>query len=172
MPRSVASSGASEGLDYLGGRRAGRGFPIAIPTVALWLLLAAALAGFAAIAHQYRVEIVRGWPQAASLYGLFGIEVNSAGIEFRDVTYNLETEDGLSVFAVRGSVMNVTDQALAIPRVRLSLRDEAGIELYHWTIVLDQTRLDPNETANFVTRLSSPPPGASDLEVRFAEGPE
>ncbi len=174
MPRPVAGA-AADGLASLSGAgMAGetRGFPFAISTIVLWLLLGGALIGFGALTYQYRVEIVRGWPQAATLYTLAGIEVNSTGMEFRDVTYNLESEDGLSVFAVRGTVVNVTEQAMPIPRIRLTLRDEEGEELYHWTIVLDETRLEPGAATNFITRLSSPPPGARDLEVRFAEGPE
>ena len=177
MPRSVAGSAASanDGLMSLDtamdGHRHSR-FPVAVSTLALWVLLIGALIGFGAIAYQYRVEIVRGWPQTASLYDLFGVEVNVAGLEFRDVTNNLETQDGLSVLAVRGTVVNLTDQALPIPRVRISLRDAEGLELYYWTVVLDQTRIEAGATTEFITRLSSPPLGAQDIEVRFAEGAE
>jgi predicted Zn finger-like uncharacterized protein len=172
MPRSVAG-GSTEGIaaleaGQLGGRR--RGLASSFPTLALWLVLAGALAGLGYFAYQYRVEIVRGWPQSATLYKLFGVEVNSAGMEFRDITYAFETQEGLNILAVRGAVVNVTDQALPIPRVRVSLRDEAGEELYAWTVVLDDTRLDPGATTQFVTRLSSPPPGAANIEVTFAEG--
>jgi len=69
-------------------------------------------------------------------------------------------------------VVNLTDQALPIPRVRISLRDAEGLELYYWTVVLDQTRIEAGATSEFITRLSSPPLGAQDIEVRFAEGAE
>lgn len=171
MPRSVAGAGEAAGtLDTadLGPRK--RGFPFAISTLALWAVLAGAVFGFGYLAYQYRVEIVRGWPQAATLYNLFGVEVNGAGMEFRDITYAFETQEGLNVLAVHGTVLNVTDQPLPIPRVRISLRDEAGAELYAWTVVLEATRLDPGASTEFVTRLSSPPPGAANIEVTFAEG--
>lgn len=172
MPRPVPAAGADAAPAWGEGAGRRRGFPVAIPTIVLWLVLIGAVAGFAALAHQYRVEIVRGWPQTATLYSFFGVEVNSAGMEFRDVAYDLETQDGLSVLAVEGTVVNLTDQPMPIPRVRISLRDDAGEELYYWTVVLDQTRLEAGAATSFVTRLSSPPPGAADLEVRFAEGAE
>jgi len=173
MPRSVAGGGeGASTLDIgaVGGRRLG--FPVAISTLVLWVLLMGALAGFGALAYQYRVEIVRGWPQAATLYDLLGVEVNSAGMEFRDITNEFETQDGLNVLAVHGTVVNVTDQALPVPRVRVALLDGAGEELYYWTVVLDVTRLDAGASVDFVTRLSSPPPGTANIEVRFAEGEE
>jgi predicted Zn finger-like uncharacterized protein len=175
MPRSVAGGGSGEALGTLevgGTSGARRGMPVAISTLALWLLLIGAVAGSGYLAYQYRVDIVRGWPQAATLYDLFGVEVNSAGMEFRDIAYDFENQEGLSVLAVRGSVVNVTDQALPLPRVRVSLRDDAGEELYYWTVVLDETRLDAGAATQFVTRLSSPPLGAARIEVTFADGAE
>ena len=37
----------------------------------------------------------------------------------------------------------------------------------HWTFTLDEKELAPGKSASFITRLSSPPPEARDLEVRF-----
>ena len=171
MPRSVAG-GAAEGAGPLASAQLGsrRGGQNAIPTFVLWLVLAGAVLGFGYFAYQYRVEIVRGWPQAATLYNLFGVEVNSAGLEFRDITYAFENQEGLSILAVRGTVVNVTDQPLPIPRVRISLLNDAGEELYGWTVVLTETRLEPGATTEFLTRLSSPPPGSTNIGVTFAEG--
>jgi hypothetical protein len=174
MPRQVTGAGG-DGLAAidpanLGGRR--RGFPVAVSTLALWVLLIGALGGFGYLAYQYRVDIVRGWPQSASLYDLFGVEVNAAGMEFRGIENSFENQDGLNVLAVSGTVVNVSDETLPVPRVRVALLDSEGEELYYWTVVLDATRLDPGATTDFVTRLSSPPPGTADIEVRFAEGRE
>jgi len=173
MPRSVAGAGNTETAPLgLGAGRPARRFRKALPNLVLWLILGAAILGVGALGHQYRVEIVRGWPQAATLYGWFGVEVNIAGMEFRDFAYELENEDGLSVLTVQGTVANVTDQDLPIPRVRVSLFDDTGGELYSWTVVLDQSRLEAGASTGFTTRLSSPPPGMQNVEIRFAEGAE
>jgi len=154
------------------GRRAGLTLPMPISNIAIWALLVVALLGFATLLFQYRVEIVRGWPQMASAYGLFGVDVNSAGMIFRDVGFEMEEQEGVGVLAVRGTLVNITEQDLPIPRVRIALRDAGRQELYHWTVVLPQTRLEAGATTEFVTRLSSPPLGAHDIEVRFAEDDE
>ncbi len=182
MPKKVAGadSPVSGGLDPMtrlprnphGSR--GRRFNLPIPpsNIALWFLLAVAVFGFGTIFYQYRLEIVRGWPQTASLYKLIGVDVNSVGIIFRDVSKDLETQESVSVLVVRGTLVNITDHDIPIPRVRINLRDEEAEELYHWTVVLPQTRLEAGASIEFVTSLSSPPVGTHDLEVRFAEDTE
>lgn len=141
-------------------------------TIAVWFLLALGVFGLGTAIYQYRVEIVRGWPQTASLYNLVGVNVNSAGMIFRNVNYDMENQDGMTVLAVTGEVVNITEQDLPIPRVQLVLRDADGLELYHWSITLPEGRIAAEATLPFLTRLSSPPVGAHALEVQFTEGEE
>ncbi len=147
-----------------------RGFSAS--TFAIWILVLLAIGVVVAAVYQYRVEIVRGWPQTASLYNLTGVEVISSGLDFRDVTFERTTNDGLPMLTVRGQVVNITDQSLPIPRLRITLRDVDEVELYHWTFALQQTRIGPGTSTDFVTRLASPPVGAYDFEVRFDEDRE
>ena len=85
------------------------------------------------------------------------------------MSYERQDENGLPVLAIKGMVVNVSDETKAVPRVRVGLLDEKQKELYHWTFALAESELKPKEKASFVTRLSSPPVGARDLEVRFVE---
>ena len=44
-----------------------------------------------------------------------------------------------------------------IPRLRFSVRDAQGAEIYAWNTVLEQTVLKPGDHAGFKSRLASPP---------------
>ncbi len=178
MPKSVGGAAAAARVEPMAAvgpyqsRVKGMRRRISGATMALWLLLGLAIFGMGAVFYQYRVEIVRGWPQTASLYQLIGIEVNSAGINFRNITYDITSEDGMSVLTVTGEMVNITDQDLPIPRVQVTLRDAGGEELYHWPVALSETRLDVDVTLEFSTQLSSPPLGMQGIEVHFAEDQE
>jgi hypothetical protein len=76
------------------------------------------------------------------------------------------------VLAISGEVVNVSGETKRVPRLRVGLRDEHQQELYHWTFALAESELKPDARATFTTRLSSPPPAARDLEVRFVETDE
>jgi len=177
MPKTVASSPASASLsstpiDPITPYSRSSRRRLAGSTLALWGLLAIAVFALGWVFYQYKAEIVRGWPQTASLYNLVGINVNATGMDFRDVSFAMEDQDGLTVLVVRGEVINITDQELPIPRVRIILRAADGSELYNWSITLEQNRLGAEATAPFVTRLSSPPLAIDAIEVFFFEGAE
>lgn len=131
----------------------------------LCLFLAVTLGG----GWLYRDRIAAFWPASTKLYAAAGDEINLNGLEFRNVTYERQTEGGLPVLAVMGEVVNVAGDDVALPRLRVGLRDEGQKELYHWTFSLPERRLAADEAAPFITRLSSPPPEARDIEVRFVD---
>lgn len=132
-----------------------------------WVMLFLIVGGFSYSAYAYRQSIVDAWPEASSAYALLSIPVNSRGLEFRGVTYDVSSEDGLPVLAVSGEVVNLARRSLEIPKIRIALRDSRQQEIYSWTIGADETQLSPGEASAFKTRLSSPPPDAFDLKVSF-----
>ena len=134
-----------------------------------WMALVLFVAGSIYGVVQYRREIATFWPATAKLYEAAGAPINLVGFELAQVSYERQDENGLPVLAIKGMVVNVSDETKAVPRVRVGLLDEKQKELYHWTFALIETELKPQEKASFVTRLSSPPIGARDLEVRFVE---
>ncbi len=136
-----------------------------------WAVLCLFLAGTLGGGWIYRNEVAAYWPATAKLYAVAGDEINLRGLEFRNVTYERQTEGGLPVLAVKGEVVNVAGERVALPRLRVGLLDETQKELYHWTFALSEPVLPPDEAASFVTRLSSPPPEARDIEIRFAQAP-
>jgi hypothetical protein len=117
----------------------------------------------------YRETIAAVWPQSASLYAVLGLPVNVRGIALTNIAYKQEYEDGQPVLSVTGKVVNVSGRNQAVPEIRVVLLDDAKHELYHWTFDTGIPALKPGSESPFMTRLSSPPPEARNLNVRFAE---
>ena len=146
--------------------------PIAprLAVVAGWIGLIAVvlLIGFAAV--RYRQDIATIWPQSAGVYSSLGLHVNASGIDFRQVEYRRETEDGQVVLAVTGQIVNAAERQLPVPQtVRVTLSDANNHELYHWTFKPNAQVLGAGQSVKFMTRLASPPAAARHLEVRFAK---
>jgi hypothetical protein len=126
------------------------------------------LIAFAAV--RYRQDIATVLPQSASFYSSLGLHVNPSGIDFRQVEYRRESEDGQVVLAVSGQIVNGGSRAMSVPQtVRVTLSDAGNHELYHWTFKPAAQTLAPGQSVKFVTRLASPPAAARHLEVRFAK---
>src|SRR4030095_5492650 len=123
--------------------------------------------GWAAV--QYRQTIVELWPGVAPLYDVLGLPVEAQGIALTDIAYQHEVEDGQPVLSVTGKIVNVSDRELPVPIIRVMLSDEAQHEIYHWMFNTGVQSLKPGAESAFVTRLSSPPAEARNLNIRFAE---
>ncbi|HEY5239567.1 MAG TPA: DUF3426 domain-containing protein [Rhizomicrobium sp.] len=134
------------------------------------LAILIALIFWAAI--NFRENIVAAWPQSASMYAMLGLETNAEGVAFVDVSYARETEDGAPVLAVSGRIVNVGNQELPVPPIRVALTDHDKRELYHWSFSASVATLHPGQAVPFTTRLPSPPPAARHLELRFAKANE
>jgi predicted Zn finger-like uncharacterized protein len=138
--------------------------------VAGWVGLVAVvlLIGYSAV--RYRQDITAIWPQSAGVYSGLGMPVNASGIDFRNVTYRRESEDGQPVLVVTGQIVNSGTRELPVPQtVRVGLTDIDNRELYHWTFKPDATTLQPGAQLAFRTRLSSPPAAARFAVVTFAK---
>ncbi|HEX4533096.1 MAG TPA: DUF3426 domain-containing protein [Rhizomicrobium sp.] len=135
-----------------------------------WIGLAAIVAIIAAAAVNYREQVAALWPQSATAYSAVGAHVNARGIAFAGVNYKRENQDGQAVLAVTGKLVNVSTKELPVPEIRVVLMDEARHELYHWDFAATVPTLKPGQEVPFLTRLSSPPPKARHLQVRFANG--
>jgi predicted Zn finger-like uncharacterized protein len=137
-----------------------------------WGLFVAIIAVGVFAAVTYRQSIATAWPQTASLYGMIGMPVNARGIDFEEVAYRKEKQDGQSVLAITGKLVNISGREQPVPQIRAALSNEEGRELYHWTFSAGITTMKPGQSVKFLTRISSPPPGAMNLDVRFARDGE
>jgi predicted Zn finger-like uncharacterized protein len=115
----------------------------------------------------WRAEIVRLAPQTATFYKMVGLEVNLRGLAFKDIKVSNETVDGKPVLVIEGTIVGETRKPVELPRLRFSVRDAQGAEIYAWNAVLEQPVLKPGERAYFKSRLASPPPEGRNIDVRF-----
>ncbi|WP_315706415.1 MULTISPECIES: MJ0042-type zinc finger domain-containing protein [unclassified Bradyrhizobium] len=115
----------------------------------------------------WRADVVRLMPQTAAFYRLVGLDVNLRGAIFKDLKVVTETVDGKPVLVIEGAVVATGRKPVDLPRLRFSVRDAQGAEIYAWNAVLDQTRLKPGERAAFKSRLASPPPEGRNIDIRF-----
>ena len=115
----------------------------------------------------WRAEVVRLLPQTATFYKMVGLEVNLRGLAFKDIKISNETVDGKPVLVIEGTIIGQTKNPVELPRLRFSVRDAQGAEVYAWNAVLEQSVLKPGERAYFKSRLASPPPEGRNIDVRF-----
>jgi hypothetical protein len=115
----------------------------------------------------WRSDVVRWLPQTASLYAAIGLPVNLRGLVFANVTTERETNDGVEVLVVQGSIVNNFKRAVEVPRLRFSVRYQGGYEVYSWTALPNRNVLLPGESLPFSSRLASPPREGDRVEVRF-----
>jgi len=93
--------------------------------------------------------------------------VNLRGVSFKDVKVSTETVEGKPVLVIEGVIVGETRKPVELPRLRFSVRDAQGSEIYAWNTVLDQTTLQPGERAWFKSRLASPPAEGKSIDIRF-----
>jgi len=115
----------------------------------------------------WRNDVVRLLPQTALFYKMVGLEVNLRGLAFKDIKVTNETVDGKPVLVIEGMIVGQTRKPVELPRLRFSVRDAHGSEIYAWNAVLEQSVLKPGERAFFKSRLASPPSEGRNIDVRF-----
>ncbi|KRQ93751.1 MJ0042-type zinc finger domain-containing protein [Bradyrhizobium valentinum] len=115
----------------------------------------------------WRTDVVRLLPQTATFYTMVGLDVNLRGLAFKDIKVTNETVDGKPVLVIEGVIIGETKKPVELPRLRFSVRDAEGTEIYAWNAVLEQPVLKPGERAYFKSRLASPPPEGRNIDVRF-----
>jgi predicted Zn finger-like uncharacterized protein len=130
-------------------------------------IVCAAMGALAVALVVWRADVVRLLPQTASFYRTVGLDVNLRGLSFRDVKVTTETVEGKQVLVIEGAIVGETHKAVELPRLRFSVRDAQGTEIYAWNTVLDQTVLKPGDHASFKSRLASPPAEGRSIDIRF-----
>jgi predicted Zn finger-like uncharacterized protein len=130
-------------------------------------LASAAMGALVLALVMWRVDVVRLLPQTATFYKMIGLDVNLRGLMFKDVKISSETVEGKPVLVIEGVITGETRKPVELPRLRFSVRDAQGAEIYAWNAVLEQSVLKPGEKAWFKSRLASPPPEGRNIDIRF-----
>jgi predicted Zn finger-like uncharacterized protein len=139
---------------------------LAMPAVSL-ATVCAAMGALVLALTIWRVDVVRLLPQTAAFYKLVGLDVNLRGLVFKDVKITNENVEGKPVLVIEGVIIGGSKKPVELPRLRFSVRDAQGAEIYAWNAVLEQSVLKPGEKAWFKSRLASPPPEGRNIDVRF-----
>jgi predicted Zn finger-like uncharacterized protein len=133
-----------------------------------WTAIVLVLFGFNVALVGARSEIVRFFPQTASLFEMVGLGVNLRHLTFDGVKISREETDGVAVLAVEGTIVSQSNNPIEVPRLRFAVRNATGQEIYAWTARPSRSILEPGQKLPFRSRLASPPADASDVMVRFA----
>jgi hypothetical protein len=114
-----------------------------------------------------RNEVVRYLPQTASLFSAIGLPVNLRHLQFEDVKITKDVQDGATILVVQGAIVSTGNSPTEVPRLRFSVRNVSGQEIYTWTALPSRSILEPGARLDFHSRLASPPAEATDVLVRF-----
>jgi predicted Zn finger-like uncharacterized protein len=115
----------------------------------------------------WRADVVRLFPQTASIYAAIGLEVNLRGLVFTELITRKETEDGVPMLVVEGMIKSTSRRDIAVPRLRFAIRNAGGHEIYSWTSMPERSVIAPGATLRFRSRLASPPLEMQGVLVRF-----
>jgi predicted Zn finger-like uncharacterized protein len=138
-----------------------------------WTGLMAACALPLALAVAVPDRVVAMAPATMRFYAAAGVAVNVRGFDIRNVENQFFDQDGTRVLAIKGDIVNIAGSARKVPSMRFVLRAADGSELYAWTLASVGSRLlGENAATNFVTRITAPPEGAENIEIRFARSDE
>ena len=137
------------------------------PSYSILPIACAAMGALAVALVVWRADVVRHLPQTAAFYKMVGLDVNLRGLLFKDVKVTAETVDGKPVLVIEGAIVGETRKSIELPRLRFSVRDAQGAEIYAWNSVLEQTVLNPGDRALFKSRLASPPIEGRSIDIRF-----
>jgi len=132
-----------------------------------WTALILVLFAFNVALVGARTEVVKFFPQTASLFAAVGLPVNLRHLKFENMRISKETQEGLSALVIEGTIVSVASKATEVPRLRFAARDAAGQEVYTWNALPSRSILGPREKLDFRSRFVSPPPNATDVMVRF-----
>jgi hypothetical protein len=111
-------------------------------------------------------------PASAGLYEAIGLPVNVRGLAFRDIKTVETTENGGAVLVVSGTIDNLMDKTVAVPRLRLAVREGRGHEVYVWTAEPHRPELAAGDSQTFWAKLAAPPADGRDVAVRFTSTEE
>lgn len=136
-----------------------------------WLVTLGLGAGGAWAGIHYRADVVKAWPQSASLYAFIGLPANLYGIDFG----RIQVRDGVDArgprIVVGGVLRSVARERVAVPYLKVTLVGSDGKEKASWMVDPGITVLEPGQLHPFETVRRNPPMGELTAVIAFAEPP-
>ncbi len=96
-----------------------------------WTALILVLFAFNVALIGARSEVVRFFPQTASLFAAVGLPVNLRNLKFENLRISKEVQEGLSSLVVEGTIVSVSNRPSEVPRLRFAARNSAGAGSLH-----------------------------------------
>lgn len=138
-----------------------------------WAAYVIILAGIVAVGLWLtREHVVGRWPATARYYQMLGIPVETAqgSFDFHNVTPIRDTENGLPTLVIKGEVVNVSQVARQVPKLKVTLLDASNHELQSWSFTVSEDRLLPGASAPFRTSIAQPNEAATMIKVSVSDG--
>lgn len=133
-------------------------------TVAACLVISVGAGAVAA-----RDTVIRVLPRSAALYARLGLPVSAHGLQFGGLApVRLASGD----ISLSGTIRNVADRAVSLPRLCFEVRDGNGALLVRWRERAPTHRLAAGHRAVFTASPHRFPPEARRVTVRFADNAE
>lgn len=134
-----------------------------------WLVTAAIFFALGLASMFFRNDVVKLWPQAASVYKTFGFEVNRYGLEFEDIQRSRTFNDTIPVVTVTGRAVNVARSEIASPYVRVELRDETGAKVADAMSNIRPSKLEPGQSGEFEVIIEHAPMESYEIVLSFVD---
>ena len=166
-PLSTSRSESDEADNFVARRKRLQARRVKARRSSHWTALILVLFAFNVALIGARSEVVRFFPQTASLFSAIGLPVNLRNLKFENMRISKETQEGLSALVIEGSIVSIAGKPTEVPRLRFAARDAAGQEVYTWSSMPSRSTIGPGEKLEFRSRLVSPPESATDVVVRF-----
>jgi len=131
-----------------------------------WVFLILLIGAVVVAAIFTRERIVALWPPAAQIYDLVGLKLLPLGVGL-DIT-NITSTRNADGLVVEGDISNKTGAPLAVPHLRVALRDVDKKELIFKVVDPPRERLLPGETSHFVVAFLPAPDTAVGVMVTFS----
>ncbi|MBM3569627.1 MAG: DUF3426 domain-containing protein [Alphaproteobacteria bacterium] len=134
-----------------------------------WVIVGVVIAGLLAGVVFMRNFIVLYLPQAEPVYEALGLTVKlpGHGLKLDKIRSSVAREGDVLILIVEGEVENSSDETQPVPRIKVTLFDRSGREVYFWTFAVDAAELEAGKSVPFATRLPSPPDRAFRQQVSF-----
>lgn len=116
-----------------------------------------------------RENIVRTFPDMAGVYANIGLGVNVVGLEFVEVKTLRLLRDGNEVMDIAAGIKSVSSRQVSVPKILVTLLDEAGMSVYEWSVTSRAAIMLPGEWIEFETKLTSPPKEAVSVRLEFEQ---
>ena len=133
------------------------------------LAIAASVVTLPSLAIAKKDSVVGVVPQTAGLYAAIGLPVNLRGLQLREVKSLLGEEGPRRILMVEGQIVNARAVSLRTPDLRLSVRDAAGREIYHWVSPPPKGEIAGGESVPFRARLVAAPEDGADVKIQFVD---